>query len=48
MAPSSLLQLKVNTSRAKLRHLRQRVISNYYSIKGMESVFIKNNKTIYY
>ena len=48
MALSSLLQLKVDTSRAELQYLQQRVISNCCNIKRIESVFIKNNKTIYY
>ena len=48
MVPSSLLQPKINTSRAKLRHLRQGVVNNYHSIKGIESVSIRNNGPIYY
>ena len=48
IALSNLLQPKADTSRVKLQYLQQRVTSNYYSIKRIESIFIGNNGPIYY
>ena len=48
MVPSGVLQQKADTTGVELQYLQQGVVSNSHSIKRMESILIKNNRTVYY